>query len=90
LLYQIIFVILQRETIKTITIMGLTNIEMETLSAVKSAARKYANQEIDWEQRRYEIAKDILPTLLLPSGRKDAVKQSVEVADLLIRELKKQ
>lgn len=62
----------------------MTNIEMETLSLVKSACRKYIVVEIDWEQRRYEIARDLyvqFPTM--------SVVEAVEHADLLIEELKK-
>lgn len=35
----------------------MTQIELETMTAIKNAARKYTSHEIDWEQRRYEIAK---------------------------------
>ena len=49
--------------------------------------------EIDWEQRRYEIAKDILPhTILLEyygKGLERGVKDAVMIADALIAELKK-
>lgn len=41
----------------------MTNIELQTLNAVKAAAREYISREIDWEQRRYEIAKEMLPML---------------------------
>ena len=47
----------------------------------------------DWEQRRYEIAKDILPhTILLEyygKGLERGVKDAVMIADALIAELKK-
>lgn len=46
---------------------------------------------IDWEQRRYEIAKECVAVLM--SGEmtlEDAAKISVEQADALIAELKKQ
>lgn len=47
----------------------------------------------DWEQRRYEIAKDILPhTILLEyhgKGLDRGVKDAVMIADALIAELKK-
>ena len=57
--------------------------------------------EIDWEQRRYEIAKDVLNAILqLPSPTITAhdanmtvmeynVRLSVKYADALIKELKK-
>lgn len=48
----------------------------------------------DWEQRRYEIAKDILPhTILLEyygKGLERGVKDAVMIADALIAELKKE
>ena len=47
----------------------------------------------DWEQHRYEIAKDILPhTILLEyygKGLERGVKDAVMIADALIAELKK-
>jgi len=42
----------------------MTNIELEALSLAKTALRKYIAEEIDWEQRRYEIAKDVLASFL--------------------------
>lgn len=45
---------------------------------------------IDWEQRRYEIAKECTSTLCtLDIKVDDVVKLSVEFADALIEELKK-
>ncbi len=43
----------------------MTQIEMQTMNAIQSINRKTkdANQ-IDWEQRRYEIAKDIFTRCL--------------------------
>ena len=71
----------------------MTQIELETMTAVKNAARKYAQEGIDWEQRRYEIAKDVLPSLMqvrfdvgypLPQR----VNLAIAYADELIRQLK--
>lgn len=52
--------------------------------------------QIDWEQRRYEIAKYILaarysiPDRLLPQGTPQSYSaEAVKVADALIEELKK-
>ena len=42
-------------------------------------------QNIDWEQRRYEIAKHILPQVIIRSDVKDAVY----FAEILIDELKR-
>lgn len=55
-------------------------------------------QEIDWEQRRYEIAKEMLPVLyrqgteVLKYGlrfQKEIVDGAVNFADMLIEKLKK-
>lgn len=46
---------------------------------------------IDWEQRRYEIAKDILPSILNAKGIEKAkfcVSLAVTCSDILIRRLK--
>ncbi len=47
-------------------------------------------KEIDWEQRRYEIAKDVLCSYALKydSGKKLMAQCAVECADALIEELK--
>ena len=71
----------------------MTQIELETMTPVKNAARKYAQEGIDWEQRRYEIAKDVLPSLMrvrfdvgypLPQR----VNLAIAYADELIKQLK--
>lgn len=66
----------------------MTNIELETLSAVKAAARKIANQDIDWEQRRYELVKAMLPRIerVTPEEMVDA---AIEIADITIAKLRK-
>lgn len=48
-------------------------------------------QEIDWEQRRYEIAKEMMPVvyLVLEYWPKDIANRAVEFADALIEKLKK-
>ena len=55
-------------------------------------------QEIDWEQRRYEIAKEMMPVLyrqgveVMKYGlrfRKEIVDDAVNFADMLIEKLKK-
>lgn len=58
----------------------------------KSALREYISSRgaIDWEQRRYEIAKDVL-CACLASGRTDGISTvdyAVSVADELIMLLK--
>ena len=57
-------------------------------------------QKIDWEQRRYEIAKEMLPVLyqqsaeILKCGQsvtwEDAVDGALKFADMLIAKLKEQ
>ena len=73
----------------------MTNIEILTNHAIQSIDDKMRDQkEINWEQRRYEIAKDIYPIAchdMNPSKSKDApAKAAVELADILIAELKKE
>ena len=48
-------------------------------------------KEIDWEQRRYEIAKDVLSTLVSDPNIADCEipSEAVRYADALIKELKK-
>ena len=48
---------------------------------------------IDWEQRRYEIAKELFPSLLKVEGKFNvlfAAKLAIDCADILIDKLKKQ
>ena len=77
----------------------LTNIEMQTLEALRKAAVTYARQseEKDWEQRRYEIAKEVMPVLAEINERKDkpnlecwVARCAIDYADALIAELKKE
>lgn len=67
-------------------------LEQRQAEAVVSIAKTL--RTIDWEQRRYEIAKDILPhTILLEyygKGLERGVKDAVMIADALIAELKKE
>lgn len=77
----------------------ITKIEMQYMEAVIEMNRRQRNNEIDWEQRRYEIAKEMMPTIceqhveVLKSGRSaklgDVAKVAVAFADLLIDELRK-
>lgn len=66
--------------------------EQRQAEAVVSIAKTLRSP--DWEQRRYEIAKDILPhTILLEyygKGLERGVKDAVMIADALIAELKKE
>lgn len=66
----------------------MDDLEQQTLTNISKTT-----STIDWEQRRYEIAKDILPhTILLEyygKGLERGVKDAVMIADALIAELKK-
>lgn len=66
----------------------LTRIEIETMNLIKAACREYIDSQrsndIDWEQRRYEIARD-----LYSANRDATAEQCVRRADALIDELKK-
>ena len=48
-------------------------------------------KEIDWEQRRYEVAKDVLSnaTVIHDAFKDKAVNFAIKVADIFIEELKK-
>lgn len=55
-------------------------------------------KEIDWEQRRYELAKEAMNGILSPSiiianspqySPKTVVSRSIRIADLMIEQLKK-
>lgn len=70
----------------------MTQIDLELKSMAKSALREYISSRgaIDWEQRRYEIAKNVL-CACLASGRTDGISTvdyAVSVADELIMVLK--
>lgn len=75
----------------------LTNIEVQTLEAVKRAALTYTHQQeedrkgIDWEQRRYEIAKEVLPQCMSVTrinNPQRIAESAVVYADALIEKLK--
>lgn len=72
----------------------MTQIEMQAMESIKGIYRemKKANA-INWEQRRYEIAKEIYPRVL-DYTRADqmaaSAKTTVFLADMIIAELKKE
>lgn len=84
----------------------LTKIEMQYMEAVVAINRRMRDHEIDWEQRRYEIAKDVLASPVLEqvadcflcnipyAGEEDkpqhCAKVAITLADALIAELKKE
>lgn len=74
----------------------MTNIEIETMTMLKSACREFINQKkkIDWEQRRYEIAKEyfvryVNSPMYQFSTIQEKATEAVKYADVLIDELKK-
>lgn len=79
----------------------MTQIEQNFFEAATKYCREHStdcnyNKQIDWEQRRYEIAKNMLAAFLSNScpnvcggGPKRQASDAVEFADALIDELKK-
>lgn len=78
----------------------MTVIEKQYMDAVIAINRRMQKNEIDWEQRRYEIAKEMMPVAYQESrnillrggtvGYDDVAQAAVEFADMLIAELKKE
>lgn len=72
----------------------MTKIEMQAMDAVIGIHREMRKMnEPDWEKRRYEIAKEVLPHISISydtdfNMRAD-VRKAVQYADALIEELKK-
>ena len=70
------------------------------ITLAKTQPKPKPKQEIDWEQRRYEIAKEMLPEIyrqeVAVSNRgqgimlKDTADFAVAFADILIKKLKEQ
>lgn len=76
--------------------MALTQIEHETLTAVKKMVKDFDKKltTIDWEQRRYELVKDILPSLIQVNAdtamsEEAIINLAVNTADRVITLLKK-
>ena len=75
----------------------MTQLEQNFLEAATRFCRDHYTRdnhdvkEIDWEQRRYEIAKDVLSTLVSDPIIADCEipSEAVRYADALIKELKK-
>ncbi len=78
----------------------MTKIEMQAMDAVIGIHREIRKaNEIDWEQRRYEIAKEMMSVAYKESrkillrggdiGYNDIAQAAVEFADMLIAELQK-
>lgn len=74
----------------------MTRAELDALNAVRDINRKMKDQrEIDWEQRRYEVARDAISAILANSNTSGGiesewlVRNGICIADALITELKK-
>ena len=71
----------------------MTNLEQTFLESATRYFREAQSKEINWEQRRYEIAKDALAALLsnptIGGVYASYSKVAVDYADALIEELKK-
>lgn len=71
----------------------MTNLEQTFLESATRYFRESKSKEIDWEQRRYEIARDALTALLsvptIGAICAPCSKAAVTYADSLIKELKK-
>lgn len=71
----------------------MSKIEMQEMDAVIGIHREMRKaNEIDWEQRRYEIAKNALPAIMNKAPvhftKEDIIQCAVDFADALIEELK--
>lgn len=72
----------------------ISKIEMQAMDAVIGIHREMRKaNEIDWEQRRYEIAKSMLPVVVRSNSSgimsiKQVARLAVDYADALIEELK--
>ncbi len=66
--------------------------EEDNLKDYYSQWKKIVDNNIDWEQRRYEIAKDVFCTFIqaqYPCNSNRVVEDTVKYTDALIEELKK-
>lgn len=80
--------------------------EKDAITTADNIADKRQNRQVDWEQRRYEIAKDMLCTIYIDDGNEQrssdpslgfeykslqgSAREALRYADALIEELKKQ
>lgn len=77
--------------------MTMTKIEQDTHNSIQRMAREICSKEIDWEQRRYEIAKAVLASAITSDNTqiKVALHQdkiidyTIELTDKLIDRLRK-
>lgn len=73
-------------------------LEKEYMETVIRMGRRMNSGEIDWEQRRYEIAKDITCAYCVSVGvgnsaesteKREIIDSSIEMANMLVAALKK-
>lgn len=80
--------------------------EKDAITTADNIADKRQTGQVDWEQRRYEIAKDMLCTIYIDDGNEQrssdpslgfeykslqgSAREALRYADALIEELKKQ
>ena len=71
----------------------MTKMEMQYMDAVIQINRRQRNNEVDWEQRRYELAKAALSVApVLHHDREEMTaelisKYAVKIADAVVSEL---
>lgn len=61
--------------------MALTVIEQRTLELIQSACKKFISSEINWEQRRYEVAKELYANNEMSAS--EAISQATEFINKL-------
>lgn len=68
----------------------MTTLEQNFMEAVTRYCKENTHKEIDWEQRRYEIARTAMHASIgMFMNPTHAAAKAVEYADALIEELKK-
>lgn len=64
----------------------MTKIEMEYMEAVRVMAREIVRnmyKEPDWEQRRYEVARELLPALTQAKQNDSGINNLTDVSDII-------
>lgn len=68
----------------------MLRIEMEYMEAVKTIAREMRRasseqptKEPDWEQRRYEVARELLPALVQAKQNATGITNLTDVSDII-------
>lgn len=71
-------------------------LEQETMTAIKSACRKYMNEEknneINWDERRFQLINNMMPIIyekFYSLGNEAVAKKTIELCDEAINQLKK-